>query len=53
MNGKAYDFNFFIVTHARNGYKRTAMRQLLVKVLGEERVIDIRRVQQIAREYTV
>ena len=52
MNAKHCDINFFIATLTRNNFKAIEINRLLVESWAADTVINVRRVQQIAKQYT-
>ena len=52
MNAKHCDINFFIATLTRNNFKATEIYRLFVESWAADIVINVRRVQQIAKQYT-
>ena len=52
MKAKHCDINFFIATLTRNNFKATEINRLLVESWGADTVINVQRVQQIAKQYT-
>ena len=51
MAVKQENLNFFIDTLKGNGFSAVEIHRLLVQRWGEEKVVSLRRIQQIAREF--
>ena len=51
MNIKQNELNFFTETLRRENYKGTESHQLLVNARGNEKVVGVRRIQKIMKEF--
>ena len=52
MKAKQCDINFFVATLTRNNFSATEIHHFLVQSWAAENVVSLRRVQQIAKEFT-
>ena len=52
MTTKQCDINFFVATLTRNNFSATEIHRFLVKSWGAEKVVSLRRVQQITKKFT-